>query len=64
MVRSIKLKDALTLYQDHFVKLGKMDSADSLTSANWTEIADLIALLQPLAKASRTMQLVGTTSSN
>ena len=36
MVRSIKLKDALTLYQDHFVKLGKMDSADSLTLANWT----------------------------
>ena len=64
MVRAVKLKDALTLYQDHYIKLGKIDSADCFACADWNEITDLIALLKPLAKASKTAQLVGETSGN
>jgi len=34
MERAIKLRDALTLYQDYFVQLGEMESVDSLTSSD------------------------------
>jgi len=34
IVRALKIKDALTLYQDHYLELGEMDSIDSLTSAD------------------------------
>ena len=49
MERAVKLKDALTLYQDHFIQLGEMESVDSLASSDWSEISELMALL----KASR-----------
>jgi len=64
MVRSVHLKDALTLYQDHFVELGELDPIDSPYSADWNEIADLLALLKPLAEASKLFQTIATTGGN
>jgi len=49
--RAITLKDALALYQDHFVALGELSAEDCLTTADWSEIVDLLALLKPLAEA-------------
>ena len=62
MERAVKLKDALTLYQDHFIQLGEMESVDSLASSDWSEISELMALLKPLADALKTAQLVASTS--
>ena len=62
--RGIYLKDALTLYQDHFVELGELDPIDSLNSADWNKIADLIAFLKPLAEASKVVQTVATAGGN
>ena len=58
LVRALKLKDALSLYQEHFLQLGKMDNTDCLTTADWNEIKDLIKLLESLAKSSKLTQLV------
>jgi len=46
------------------VELGELDPIESLNSADWSEIADLIALLKPLAKASKVVQNVATAGSN
>lgn len=44
----------------HFGPARRNDAADSLTSAGWNKIVDLIAPLQPLAEASKTAQLTAT----
>jgi len=34
LVRALKLRDALSLYQEHFLQLGEMDAVDCLTTAD------------------------------
>ena len=55
--RAIKLKNALELYPEHFRGGDEEPVAeDVLTSDDWTELADILALLKPLKQTSLFVQ--------
>jgi len=58
--RALKLKDALQLYQDHYVNDGAdpLNPEDCLNAEDWDELKVLKELLQPLKDASVRCQTV------
>lgn len=59
--RAMKLRDALTLYQDHYQgsSSGAIAPEDLLTYDDWTELTHLQELLEPIYECSLNVQSAG-----
>jgi hypothetical protein len=58
--RGIRLKDALTLYQNH--EDFAIDKDDHLTNEDWHELSQFRDLLKPIHEVSMLVQSIGTTA--
>lgn len=54
--RALQLKDALTLYQDHYIANRILDSSDQISPDDWLQLGELHGLLEPIHETSLRVQ--------
>jgi hypothetical protein len=54
--RALQLKDALTLYQNHYIANRRLDSSNQISPDDWLQLGELHGLLEPIHETSLRVQ--------